>query len=174
MMGRLKSLESLRKVADALDGNAIAIGGCDCMMLPTRLRMIAGEIEREIAKRYILLPVDADGEPIHIGDLIEYHGRDGVYRLHAQGVYVYSGGRLCGERCVMNERLGIWEPDKCSHVKSRTLEDALVEYAETIDVTSWKKAHDNRSLTVGEWEEIVRSEAEKCADEIRELMGGTE
>lgn len=162
MMGGLKSLESLRKVANALDGNAIAIGGCDCMMLPTRLRMIAGEIEREIAKRYILLPVDANGEPIRIGDLIEYHGRDGVYRLHAQGVYVYSDGRLCGEKCVMNERLGIWEPDKCSHCEPRTLEDLLNDFAvEAADVDERDKE---------EWEPLLA----KYEREISELIGGTE
>ena len=34
-------------------------------------RKIADEIEAEIAERYMLLPVDADGVPIQIGDLLE-------------------------------------------------------------------------------------------------------
>ena len=36
----------------------------DCNLL----LIIADEIEREIAERYQLLPVDADGVPIHVGD----------------------------------------------------------------------------------------------------------
>ena len=32
---------------------------------------IAGSIEREIAERYMLLPADADGVPIHVGDVLD-------------------------------------------------------------------------------------------------------
>lgn len=32
----------------------------------------ADEIEREIAERYQLLPVDADGVPIRVGDVMEF------------------------------------------------------------------------------------------------------
>ena len=86
---------------------------------------IAGSIEREIAERYMLLPVDADGVPIHVGDLIEYRCIEGTSRLHAQGVYVYREGRCEGKKCVMNERLGIWFPELCYHVKPDPLKELL-------------------------------------------------
>lgn len=153
-MSKLKSLEKLR-------GFMLCKVGDSCNVYEPSYSL-ADEIEREIAERYMELPVDADGEPIHIGDLIEYHDRDGAYRLHAQGVYVYSDGRLCGETYVMNERLGIWEPDKCSHIKPRTLEDVLKELA--CDVR--REWVENAPLA-----EHVYSE---YADEIRELIGGSE
>ena len=128
---------------------------------------IADEIEREIAERYMELPKDVDGVTIKLGDTI---GRGGVYIGPIDALSISIDGRW--EAFHNGNSWAIYGKER--HIKPRTLEDILVEYAETIDVTSWKKAHDNRSLTVGEWEEIVRSEAEKCADEIRELIGGAE
>lgn len=36
------------------------------------VRNMAEEVEREVAERYMELPVDADGAPIHVGDELEW------------------------------------------------------------------------------------------------------
>lgn len=136
--------------------------GLKCEGLPcTRARKIADAIQSEIDERYMALPLDADGVPIHVGDLIEYRCIEGTYRLHAQGVYVYREGRCKGKKCVMNERLGIWFPELCYHVKPRTLEDVLRDV--------WKEALDYAKSDI--WRNPDEVFAER-ADEIRELMGG--
>lgn len=100
---------------------------------------------------YMLLPVDADGVPIRVGDLLEYQC-EGMSRLHAQGVYVYKDGR----KCVMNESLGIWLPEQCHHVKPRMLEDILEELVECATFPG---------------EPLDRGDIEGFAAEIRELLG---
>ena len=150
----MESIEKLRKLA-----HSIIVTG----QIERTLDDIADEIEREISERYMLLPVDVDGVPIRVGDLIEYDDDGETYRLHARGVYVYHSGRFEGEKCVMNERLGIWDPSKCRHVKPRTVEDVLHDF--------WLEWEDH-PIDI-EWDELLmrlkESEA-KYADEIRELM----
>ena len=80
--------------------------------------MALDEIEREIAEKYMELPVDADGVPIRVGDELE----NGEYRLKVTDMswdghywHVYHGSiafALCD----------------CTHVKPRTVEDVLVEF----------------------------------------------
>ena len=49
---------------------------------------LADEIEREVAERYMELPVDADGVPIHVGDLMCSVGiREKGHKVIASAVY---------------------------------------------------------------------------------------
>lgn len=156
-MGGLKSLESLRKLANSLDGNAIAIDGCDCVLLPTRLRMIAGEIEREIAKRYMEQPFDSDGVLVKLGDRLKEH-EDG-HEFTVDGVKIWGNTY----EWWAYEDYGVLAPAmRCTHVKPRALEDVLKELA--CDVR--RERVENAPLA-----EHVYSE---YADEIRELIGGSE
>lgn len=108
-----------------------------------------------IAEMYMPLPLDRDGVPIRVGDMIEYEGDEDTYRLHAQGVYVYGNG-LVG---VMNERFGIWYPENCRHVKPRTLEDVLEEF--------YHDASDADAFCTVKIDDVL----DKYAAEIRELLG---
>ena len=63
----MDSIEKLRKELD--------VCGCDqdeclCCEVPRKVRDVLDEIEREIAERYMELPVDADGVPIKPGDVM--------------------------------------------------------------------------------------------------------
>lgn len=66
----MKSLDELRKFYEKADGYE--------MWTPkhkVELDSIADRIEAELAKRYVALPLDADGEPIHAGDVLDGYGK---------------------------------------------------------------------------------------------------
>lgn len=88
---------------------------------------IADEIEREIAEKYQLLPVDADGVPIRCGDVMcsagirEKGHKVIVSAIFEDGFVEYGNdngliGPLCQEDWV--------------HIKPRTLDDIITEYEE--------------------------------------------
>jgi len=83
-------------------------------------RKIADEIEHEIAEKYQLLPVDADGVPIHVHDWIEVH--DEKQRVAA----VATGSVFWWEEdgCHWTQSF------MCRRVKPRTLEDIVTEAIE--------------------------------------------
>ena len=118
----------------------------DCIPLSMTLWQVANEIEREIAERYMELPVDADGVPIHVGDVLE------------RG---YVVDYVAPNWCLATGR-GAMYADMCHHVKPRTLEDVLNDFAvEAADVDERDKE---------EWEPLLA----KYEREIRELIGGAE
>lgn len=136
----MESVDKLREWAnDRLDGYAHA----DAMRL-------ADEIEREIAERYMPLPLDADGVPIRIEDKIWYCGIEfDVFAVTGEVVF-----RKCDFR---NGRYLVeaYDHSDVRHVKPRTLEDVLADFAAEVE-------QDNNTIET----------ARKYADEIRELMGG--
>lgn len=111
------------------------------------------EQQEYIDKYYLRCPCDADGVPIRVGDAVEF----GPNRN--QGIV-----KALNERMVIAIHVDcdytnyakyglLWDTDSCRHVKSRTLEDVLAEFADMP-------------------ERIDRIAATKrYADEIRELMG---
>ena len=87
---------------------------------------IADEIEQEIEERYIELPKDADGEPIHIGDKLV-------------GKYLVGNPIVeCTRLTLTNDwMVGHGREDGTSglfvHYKPPTVEDVLWEFALEID-----------------------------------------
>ena len=118
-----------------------------------------GELERSIAERYIELPVDADGMPIHVGDVVEFgenHNQGIVKALNEHMVIAMH----VDDGCMNYAKYGLlWNADACRHVKPRTIEDVLDEY---YDSRGWDEA-DNCALKS---EELTA----KYADEIRGMM----
>lgn len=116
-------------------------------------------IEREIAEKYMELPVDADGMPIHVGDSIEYpNGTHDVVRFITVNDNVPT----------FNE--SGWVASKCRHVKPDPLKELLNDHLQEREKIVRKL---ERSLiTLGEAE----SEEDACdklfAERIRELLGG--
>lgn len=112
---------------------------------------LADEIEREISERYMLLPVDADGTHIHMGDeVIAYSSPK--FRGVVQEVHITQSGweiTVCG--------LGLM-PSELHHVKPRTLEDVLID---AMQFGFSSHAGDD-----------VTNKAREFADEIRDLLGG--
>ena len=111
-------------------------------------RKIADEIEAEIESRYMELPVDADGVPIHPNDKLE----------HVTGMWMFTADTLevdrWGAHVRPNGQARI-QCANCRHVNPRTIEDVLHDFA--------SKQH---GITKEENDALIA----ECADEIRELM----
>ena len=108
-------------------------------------RKIADEIEAEIESRYMELPVDADGVPIHVGDEMEngeYRGKVTDMSWDGHFWHVYHGSIAIA-------------PCDYSHVKPRTIEAVLADFA--------SKQH---GITKEENDALIA----ECADELRKLM----
>ena len=132
----MTSLESIEKLRDRVNP-----------MMPLNAEIIASEIEREIAEKYMELPVDADGVLIRIGDTVSEVSDCVPMKVMSLTFY---------EDCVDVNACGM-NPKLLVHVKPRTVEDVLVEF-----YGEFAKAK------YGEDSEVLSH----YADEIRELLGG--
>ena len=108
-------------------------------------------IEAELAERYIELPLDADGVPIHLGDEVRNDGMPDGFT-----VYEISFTDNDGTRIYADDGVGGLS-GFCLHVKPRTIEDVLTDFAEEwLDV----RAADSNALIA------------KYAEELRGMIGG--
>lgn len=142
----LKSIEKLRTIARNMAKSLNLKNHEECNLL----LITADEIEREIAERFIDLPVDADGVPIRVGDEMEnseYRGKVTEMCWDGHFWHVYHGSIAIA-------------PCDYTHVKPRTVEDVLVEF-----YGEFAKAK------YGEDSEVLSHYADELA---RVLMGGDE
>ena len=77
------------------------------------------EIEREVADRYIALPVDADGVPWRIGDTVDGHGQVWSMGLNKHGWHFVG--------------LTAIDPGIHRHAKPRTIVDVLADFAAEVE-----------------------------------------
>ena len=128
------------------------------------LEMIADEIQVEVDERYMKLPLDADGVPIHMGDTVEgelffdnatVKGTVTTYHIHDNDEpdTVYIKVDRGGGTWTIKEL----QIKRCRHIKPRTLEDVLQDL---------EGLRGNGAM----YEDVVCRAAE-LADEIRELLG---
>ena len=153
-MSELKALDELRGWIVATVDYGLGPDGTNL----ERLRDIADAIKAEIAERYMELPVDADGVVIRIGDEMEAVGSVHTVIGLAPGYYIT--GERKGSSLLRRDG---WELAKRGHhVKLRTIEDVLHEYAK-------------RVLNSGhQWGLDAEETTANYAAELRELMGGGE
>ena len=146
-MSEIKALGKLREIADRLDDAAARMSEHRFWRMGIKAGIIADEIEREIQERYLLLPVDADGVPIHVGDKLDWCGEKIIVRgVCKDSVWFEPDSNDQEWRCI-------WA-NTCRHVKPRTLEDVLEEFADM------PHRIDRIAATT------------RYADEIRELLAG--
>lgn len=147
-------MESIEKLREFIDDQFVCSGQAYLQGMA-----IAGSIEREITERYMLLPVDADGVPIRVGDVMcsagirEKGHKVIVSAIFEDGFVEYGSdngliGQLCQEDWV--------------HAKPRTIEDVLTDFANEVVHQSLHQSH-QIGLTGHEL-------TKRYADEIRELM----
>lgn len=146
----MESIDKLREWLDYkinrydCDSNAILLNtGAD----PNALYDIADEVEREIAERYMLLPCDADGVPIHPGNRVELDGKGGEVWL------VGTTDVMCNDGMS-------YRAVAVNHVKPRTIEDVLKDLLK-----------DFTGRDMDYMGEVERANFAERADEIREMMG---
>lgn len=116
------------------------------------------DIETEIDRDYIKLPVDADSETIHVGDICEMSEvQFKVRQLNTDG-YCWWAVDETGEFYIA---------ELCRHIKPRTLEDVLIEYR----LKAYNLYADDELTGEQRVAEFVNLDAEYNS-EIRELIGG--
>ncbi len=122
-------------------------------------------LKREISERYMLLPVDADGVPIKLGDMVVQ--TDGEYsdRFVVEGfTSEYPDGK--GRVLVVNEQDDGYYADTCRHVKPRTIESLLDEMCHrAVDACG------GDYLLPGN-EAFIAKEIAEVADELRSMGVG--
>ena len=126
---------------------------------------IADEIEHEIAERYMELPVDADGVPIHVGDNLhsDETGRD--FPCRGYNLTLQGSKEWWTVECCYDSYSGTSEyvsAKSCHHVKPRTLEDVLTEMLD----------RNTDGVGLREFNRDFGAFVAHYADEIRELMAG--
>lgn len=121
-------MESIEKLREFIDDQFVSSGQAYLQGMA-----IAGSIEREIAERHMLLPVDADGVPIHVGDVLdppkgsEEYGRLIVTELTYDGEDWYFKGEIPAS---FTGQAGYFNVLGFTHVKPRKLTDVLCDLFE--------------------------------------------
>ena len=146
----LESIERLREsLNDCTTEAGVEPNRFDTYWITARAcDILIDEIEREIAEKYIELPVDADGVLIRIGDTVRE--LDDCVPMKVMSLTFY-------EDCVDVNACGM-NPNLLRHVKPRTVEDVLRDCC-----NEWNEHCGD------DWESGVYA---KYADELRELLGG--
>lgn len=115
----------LRKEARGFGRYVYTAPQADC------LTAIANRIDAELAERYVELPLDADGEPIHVGERVQLIGNDPSTVSHMSladdgwRVYVkYDGGIGTGSG----------EPKRIRHYHAPAVEDVLRDMLDSLDL----------------------------------------
>lgn len=123
----LKSVSKLRLLVDETR-DAYLRGAANYII---ELDGIAERIEQEVSERYMELPLDADGVPIRVGDVMEFSAFeiekpvtrmvDGI----GQGVFF----AWCGERGYQQH-----EAKRYRHHHEPTVEDVLWDMLDSLDL----------------------------------------
>ena len=166
-MSEIKALEELRELACDINGQEIidhmqlypscVFDGTWLDSWHREFDRLANAIQAEVDERFMELPLDADGVPIRVGDKVQFRndapvtvdsiGTSKVY-ANDSGFFGSNGG-FYGQGTLKNVH----------HVKPRTLEDVLRDFANDVA----KQGH-QIGLTAHEL-------SDKYAAEIRELLG---
>lgn len=138
-----------------------------------RMFGLVDEIMAEVERDYMKLPVDADGVPIHMGDTVE--GKllydDSVVKGVVNAYHIYAGDDPDTVYIKGSSGSGLWtikelQISRCHHVKPRTLEDVLRDFAKEVNVSS------SDFISIDGEEAYMLAAINETADEIRELFGG--
>lgn len=112
-------------ITSDLRGFALA---CDKQTKKTLL-MAADRIETELAERYVALPLDAEGKPIHMGDEIEIIG--GEYGTAVAIELCEDGGWNVSMRPTGWDTPTLFAAESVRH-HPPTVEDILKEFADRV------------------------------------------
>jgi len=127
-----------------------------CARVDDAIHGYADAIEAEISERYCPLPLDSDGVPCNVGDMLIHDGSEHeVLAVDTRCVWFDIARRTIA--------LEPFPADECRHVKPRTIEDVLDDYRREL-VETWACTLDDE-MTDAEDEITAR-----YADEIRGMQ----
>ena len=131
-MTKLESLDQLRDLAADINANEIidhmelypscVFDGHWLDAWHRQFDKLLEAIQTEIDSRYMLLPMDADGVPIHVGDYLRFCDFD-IQCAAVSPERVYYWDEYSDAHWVKG--------CECHHVKPRTVEDVLREFAKS-------------------------------------------
>ncbi|GEM_PF-2991955 len=161
-MSEIKALEELRKLDGCIDIPMLKNKLCadtNTHNVIAALEAIADEIEAEIAERFMELPVDAEGVPIRIGDLLVLQHEVKEKPSEVESI------TFDGQDWYFTSSDGFLNAAGFSHVKPRTLESVLADLTNEV----WEASCTCHTT----WSDSGLDGIEKrYADEIRSLIGG--
>ena len=166
-MTKLESIEKLRELACDINGSEIVdhmqlypscvFDGAWLDSWHCEFDRVLEALEREIAEKYMLLPVDADGVPIHVGDHMQATDdvdEDGKpYRQLVTG-YTMSLPDGNGKLWFTDDDGVSYDPRYSCHVKPDPVKELLCDMIHEYGCT----------------DALTEAVAEKYAERIRELM----
>ena len=159
----LESIEKLRKSADEISECATPCGASpDWMGVRRKVGELADAIEQEIAERYVKLPLDANGEYIHVGDEVDFLGHSTVDAIGKDGeVFIFASNWLDG----------VFVQRACDlrHYHAPTLEDVLSDIAD--EAASLTASYHEDGMTGEEYMVAMQLLAMEYAHKVREVMG---
>ena len=126
----------------------------------------ADEIEYEVSGWYMPLPVDADGEPFHVGEVaIDYDTPRSIVAVTPDAIVMdgYEDGDSIRMGYAANH----------AHAKPRTAKDVLREGI--ADCFTWKKPHsfyDGDDPDPRDFWEVDEAELDKLVGQVLALLGG--
>ena len=152
-MSEIRALKKLREQAER-----------EPLALTYILNDLADEIQAEIDERFMELPVDADGVPIHVGEEMTCHG-DVFTVCAAASAKIH---RWVTVKLGETQTTYRYDPMECTHYNPRTLEDVLADVV-TLCANTWKDGES--PFAFYDVSDVMESgNIREYADEIRELM----
>ena len=160
----MSKLESVDRLRELFMGN-MATGGATCIYIPRDASIdLLNAIDRELEERYVELPVDADGVPIHVGDVlvrdksgktVQVYGVSGGSTVFYNECDDYRTFRMCfttnyrhykpptvehelGE--MHNRLLHVWQSDMDNALRQDKIDDILAEYAKKLRLAEKEEA----------------------------------
>ena len=106
------------------------------------------KIEKEVAERYMELPLDADGVPIRVGDVLT----DGEYKFKVFELAAFGDGSWS----IRNEDGNAWAACDVTHHHEPTVEDVLREFAEKIIDSQIPNVHPTYEEAIAEYAAKLR------------------
>ena len=118
----LKSVSKLRLLVDETR-DAYLRGAANYII---ELDGIAERIEQEVSERYMELPLDADGVPIRVGDVLT----DGEYTFRVDELAAFGDGSWS----IRNEGGNAGAACDVTHYHAPTVEDVLRDMLDSLDL----------------------------------------
>ncbi len=148
-------MKSVSKMLDWIGDQLVSPGSIDTFAYAQICEM-AHAIEAEVESEYMQLPLDANGVPIHVGDVMQ-----GVYKRFevcaVNSYYAYHGEGKHFDRA-----------DLCTHYNPPTIEDVLRQVV-TLCANTWKD--EKSAFRFRDVDDMMESgNMHDFADKLREAM----